>query len=139
MFEERAEKYIKQHAGAAIENFLLKITDLGLVSCWIGAFSDLTVKNILRIPDEIDVEAILPVAYESKELKNKARQRIKPDLRARTFFKSVSFKFKILLSAVVYCPIPSSCFTRREGSHTNLLSGTQSQLSSFSLFCLIKS
>ena len=37
---DRAQRYSRQQAGAAIENFLLKITELGLGSCWIGAFSD---------------------------------------------------------------------------------------------------
>ena len=63
-YYDRAERYVRQQAGAAIENFLLKIVDLGLASCWVGAFSDETVKRILRIPDSVDVEAILPVGYE---------------------------------------------------------------------------
>ncbi|MFA5020014.1 MAG: nitroreductase family protein [Candidatus Pacearchaeota archaeon] len=62
-YDERGEIYIKQQAGAAIENFLLKITDLGLGSCWIGAFVDEQVKTALRIPENINVEALLPVGY----------------------------------------------------------------------------
>ena len=41
---------------------LLKITDLGLASCWIGAFYDEAVKRILGIPEEIEVEAIIPIS-----------------------------------------------------------------------------
>ena len=56
LYEERAERYVKHHVGAAIENFLLKITDLGLASCWIGAFSDNAIKDILEIPEDIHIE-----------------------------------------------------------------------------------
>lgn len=91
MYDERGEKYLKQHAGAVIENFLLKITDLGLASCWIGAFSDEMVKRILRIPDEFQVEAILPVAFESKL--SKTKQRTKSSLENRIYFNEWRNKF----------------------------------------------
>jgi nitroreductase len=85
MYEERAEKYTEQHVGAAVENFLLKITELGLACCWIGAFSDITVRNILKLPEEIEIEALLPVAYESKL--NKSKQPKKPELTNIIFYE----------------------------------------------------
>ena len=81
-YDERGEMYLRQEAGAAIENFLLKITELGLASCWVGAFSDESVKEILRIPDNIKVEALLPVGYEM----GKAVQRKKSDLDRILYF-----------------------------------------------------
>ncbi len=75
LYYERADKYIKQHAGAVIENFLLKVTDLGLASCWVGAFSDETVKRILDIPDNIEIEAILPIAYPHKKTTEKQKHK----------------------------------------------------------------
>lgn len=81
-YEERGKKYSSQQAGAAIENFLLKITDLGLASCWIGAFDDDKVKKILGIKDEAEVEAMFPVAYEL----GKGSQQYKPDLDRLLFF-----------------------------------------------------
>ena len=92
MFDKRTEQYIKQHAGAAIENFLLKITDMKLASCWVGAFSETTIKNILKIPDEINVEAVLPIAYESKEKTNK--QKSKPNLGNIVYFDEWNNKYK---------------------------------------------
>ena len=70
-YYERGDRYANQQAGAAIENFLLQIVDLKLGSCWVGAFSDETVKRILRIPDEVDVEALLPVGYELEDKSQK--------------------------------------------------------------------
>jgi nitroreductase len=62
-YEERGEKYLKQQAGAAIQNFLLKLTEEGLSTCWIGHFYDEKIKHLLRIPGEIDVEALFPIGY----------------------------------------------------------------------------
>lgn len=88
-YDERGLMYSRQQAGAAIENFLLRITELGLASCWIGAFSDSSVKNILSIPDNIEVEALLPVGYEF----GKTKQRKKPKLDAVLFFDKYGNKF----------------------------------------------
>jgi nitroreductase len=62
-YEERGENYLRQQAGAAIQNFLLKITESGLSTCWIGHFYDEKVKHILKIPQEITVEALFPIGY----------------------------------------------------------------------------
>jgi nitroreductase len=78
MYYDRAERYARQQAGAAIENMLLKITDLKFASCWIGAFSDITVKRILEIPENIYVEAMIPVGLEMGKKKSQAR-RPEPD------------------------------------------------------------
>tara|TARA_Y100000310_G_scaffold27244_1_gene25919 strand:- start:632 stop:1195 length:564 start_codon:yes stop_codon:yes gene_type:complete len=92
MYDKRTNMYVRQHAGAAIENFLLKITDMKLASCWIGAFSETTIKNILKIPNDIDVEAVLPIAYESKTKKTK--QKSKPDLGNIVYFDEYKNKYK---------------------------------------------
>jgi len=92
MYDKRTEKYIKQHAGAAIENFLLKITEMKLASCWVGAFSEITVKNILGVPEDADVEAILPIAYQSKA--DKTIQKPKIELGRIVYFDRYKNKYK---------------------------------------------
>jgi nitroreductase len=64
-YNTRGHRYSRQQAGAAIQNMLLKITDLGFASCWIGAFDDNMIKGILGIPENVEVEAILPLAHKS--------------------------------------------------------------------------
>lgn len=88
-YGKRAERYCRQQAGAAIENLFLKLTDLKLATCWVGAFSDITVKRILKIPDNAEVEAILPIGYEM----GKITQRKKPDLDDVLFFNKWKNKF----------------------------------------------
>jgi len=70
-FEERGKNYLKQQAGAAIQNFLLKITESGLSTCWIGHFVDNEIKEILNIPKEIHVEALFPIGYAFKKPESK--------------------------------------------------------------------
>ena len=64
LFGERAKIYLKQQAGAAIENFLLAINDRGLAACWVGHFDENQIKDELKIPGNMEVEAVFPVGYE---------------------------------------------------------------------------
>lgn len=70
-YKDRAEKYIKQQAGAAIQNFLLKLEEEKLSTCWIGLFDDDNIKEILSIPEKHDVEAIFPIGYAAEKPKQR--------------------------------------------------------------------
>lgn len=83
MFEERAEKYARQQAGAAIENFLLALNQLGLATCWVGFYDDAQVRRALRLPESIILEAIFPIGKPSKV---KEREHPKTDLANFLFF-----------------------------------------------------
>lgn len=82
MFLNRADMYAMQQAGASIENMLLKTTELGLASCWVGAFTEDIVKRALRLPETLNVEALLPIGYEM----GKAKSKQKPDINSMVFF-----------------------------------------------------
>ena len=56
--------YCRQQAGAAIQNFLLKIEESGLATCWVGYFVEEQIKRLLKIPAEWNVEALFPIGYE---------------------------------------------------------------------------
>jgi nitroreductase len=84
-YEEFGSIYSRQQAGAAIENMLLKITDLGLASCWIGAIDENAIKRILQIPDNITIEALLPIAQASQSARQ--AQKKKQDLKMVLFFE----------------------------------------------------
>ena len=72
---------------------LLEITDLGLASCWIGAFDDNIIRKILGIPQDVEVEAILPIA---KKPMIRESQRKKVPLNSILFFDRYGKKEKIL-------------------------------------------
>jgi nitroreductase len=84
MFDKRAKTYVKHHVGAAIENLLLKITEMKLASTWVGAFSETTLRNLLKIPDNIDIEVVIPIAHPLR--KGKTIQKRKPNLGNLVFF-----------------------------------------------------
>src|SRR3989338_1399431 len=88
-YYDRAKMYSRQQAGASIQNMLLKITELGLATCWIGAFTDHIVKRILHIPDDVDIEAMLPIGYEM----GKTKQSTKPNLDRVIYFDDWKNKF----------------------------------------------
>jgi len=64
-YGEGAERYLRQQAGAGIQNFLLKLLEKELSTCWVRFFVEKQIKKILSIPEKINVEAIFPIGYES--------------------------------------------------------------------------
>jgi len=69
LYNERGKIYSRQQAGAAIQNLLLKLTDLKLSACWVGAYSDELIKQLLKIPGHINIEALIPVGNQKKATK----------------------------------------------------------------------
>lgn len=63
-YGENAETWCRQQAGASIQNFLLKVEEFGMATCWVGHFVEDHVKRILKIPGDVTVEALFPVGYE---------------------------------------------------------------------------
>ena len=47
----------------ALDHITLAAVELGLGTCWIGAFDEKKVKQILEIPSEIRVVALMPLGY----------------------------------------------------------------------------
>lgn len=84
LYEDRGETYLKQQAGAAIENFLLTLEDKKLSTCWVGHFVDEQVKSILDIPDKMEVEALFPIGYEKKVIGVKGKK--KPETSSYLYF-----------------------------------------------------
>lgn len=77
-FGEQGKVWVRQQAGAAIENFLLKIVEKKLYTCWIGYFVEEQIKETLNIPEEIIVEGVFPIGYEYP-LQKKKKQKIELD------------------------------------------------------------
>ena len=75
-YGERGRVYSKQQAGAAIATLLLKLTDLSIDSCWVGSYTDDLLKEILKIPQHIQIEAIIPTGYESKNLAKPKKKKL---------------------------------------------------------------
>ncbi len=48
-YKEDSETYLRQQAGAAIQNFMLHLTSQKLSTCWIGYFNQDKIKTLLKI------------------------------------------------------------------------------------------
>jgi nitroreductase len=55
---------------------ILQACELGLGTCWIGAFSQEETKKILNIPEEAKVVAITPLGYPNQGPSQKFRKRL---------------------------------------------------------------
>jgi nitroreductase len=67
--------YALQDTAALTQNILLAIHFLGYASCWIGAFDEKQVIDLLNIPQEIRPVALVPVAKMHGNLPPKPRRR----------------------------------------------------------------
>lgn len=63
MYYDRASAYAHQQVGAAIQNLLLRLTELKLGACWIGAYLDTAIKRDLKIPEKVSIEALIAVGH----------------------------------------------------------------------------
>ncbi len=60
--------------GIALEHLILAATERGLGTCWIGAFKEKLVKDLLDIPEDVRVVAITPLGAPAEEGKIKGRK-----------------------------------------------------------------
>lgn len=88
-YGKQGEVFLRQQAGAAIENFLLKIQESGLSTCWVGYFIEEQIRRVLQIPENIQVEALFPIGFEYEKKKVK---KAKIDLDNILYFNSYGEK-----------------------------------------------
>jgi nitroreductase len=65
--ERGANLYCIQDSAAAVQNILLTATAYGLGSCWVGAFDEARVNQILGLGPNFKPVAILPIGYAAEE------------------------------------------------------------------------
>ena len=53
---------------------ILAATEEGLGTCWIGAYKEDEVKEVLNIPDRYRVVGLTPLGYPAKEGKDRGRK-----------------------------------------------------------------
>lgn len=58
--------YCIQDTAASVQNLLLAAYELGLGTCWVGAFKEEKVREILNLPENLWPVAIVPVAYPAR-------------------------------------------------------------------------
>ncbi|MEM5782579.1 MAG: nitroreductase family protein [Candidatus Aenigmatarchaeota archaeon] len=69
-YGERGERlYVYCDVSASIENLMLLATSYGLGTCWVGAFDENKVKEILNLNNNLIPIAIIPVGYPNEDPK----------------------------------------------------------------------
>jgi nitroreductase len=68
------KNYSEVDAALAIDHMTLAATDLGLGSCWIGAFDPEMVSAVMGLPKEIEPLALLPLGYPNMDGLEKTRK-----------------------------------------------------------------
>ncbi|MBI2109911.1 nitroreductase family protein [Candidatus Woesearchaeota archaeon] len=63
LYPVRGELYSIQNCAVASENIMLAAEDLGLGSCWVGAFDPIAFKRILKLPESIEPEMVITIGY----------------------------------------------------------------------------
>jgi nitroreductase len=58
--------YCIQDTAASVQNLLLAAHELGLGTCWVGAFKEEKVREILNLPENLIPVAIVPVGYPAR-------------------------------------------------------------------------
>lgn len=64
--------YNVQDCSAAIQNILLAATDLGLGTCWIGAFEEDKIRSLFAIPPDVRPQAIITLGYSDETPQDKS-------------------------------------------------------------------
>jgi nitroreductase len=77
--------YCIQDTAAAIQNIHLAAHSLGLGTCWIGAFREEEVREILKVPHGIRPVAIIPVGYTAESPSPPSRRPISQIVHCETF------------------------------------------------------
>jgi len=60
-------EYVSINCAVAIQQLVLRATDLGLGTCWVMMFEQSAVKRILGLGNDIDVLALIPVGYAEQD------------------------------------------------------------------------
>ncbi len=66
-YGSRGELYAVQDATASVMNIMLAATNIGLGTCWIGAFDEDIVRDILNVPMGEKPVAIVPIGYPDED------------------------------------------------------------------------
>lgn len=68
------KNYCEVDAAIAIDHMTLAAADLGLGTCWIGAFDPVKARAVLELPEDVELIALLPVGIPNVEGREKVRK-----------------------------------------------------------------
>ena len=70
------KNYSDVDAAIVMDHLVLAATDLGLGTCWIGAFDPVAAREVLAIPEQVDPIAFTPLGYPADQSRAKKRKNL---------------------------------------------------------------
>jgi nitroreductase len=61
--ERKRKDYTDVDIGIVVDHLILKAAELGLGTCWIGAFDPAAAREVLGLPDEVEPVVFTPLGY----------------------------------------------------------------------------
>jgi nitroreductase len=68
------KNYCEVDATIAMDHLILAAADLGLGTCWIGAFNPDAAREVLSLPDDVEPIAFTPLGYPNDQPGGKSRK-----------------------------------------------------------------
>ena len=68
------KNYSDVDAAIVMDHLVLAAADLGLGTCWVGAFDPVAAREVLGIPEQVDPIAFTPLGYPADQLRAKKRK-----------------------------------------------------------------
>jgi nitroreductase len=68
------KSYVDVDVAIAVDHLTLAAADLGLGTCWVGAFDPVAAREVLGLPDGVEPVAFTPLGYPADEPKAKKRK-----------------------------------------------------------------
>jgi len=68
------KSYCDVDVAIAMDHLVLAAADLGLGTCWIGAFDPIATREVLGLPDDVDPIAFTPLGYPADQPRPKRRK-----------------------------------------------------------------
>ena len=75
------KNYCGVDVAIAMDHLILAAADLGLGTCWVGAFNPEEARKVLKIPDELEPIAFTPLGYPNDQPRDKIRKPIEEIIR----------------------------------------------------------
>lgn len=78
---EDKKNYAVVDVAIVVDHLILAATDLGLGTCWIGAFNERATREVLGLPMEVEPIAFTPLGYPADQPKPKERKSLQELVR----------------------------------------------------------
>ncbi|MBR9676018.1 hypothetical protein GOV05_03350 [Candidatus Woesearchaeota archaeon] len=75
-YKEQKDMFVNHNCAAAAMNMILATTDLGLSTTWVGAFSEVELRNVLGMPGDVTPQVVLPIGYADEEVPEPAHYKL---------------------------------------------------------------